>query len=98
MTEGHQPTIMDPFENLPETPDLSGEVAILSYKPVFNGPYSYVYRGKLQSTGEMVCILELLNLSFRELSSITRLLSRFSTRSKAVRFTRCEELVDIGSK
>ena len=50
---------MDPFGQLPETPDLSGEIAMVSYKPVFTGPYSCVYRGKLRRGGEMVCTLEL---------------------------------------
>jgi hypothetical protein len=50
---------MDPFEhlNLPETPDLSGHVRLLGSRPIFTGPYSYVYRGKLRHNGEIVCSL-----------------------------------------
>ena len=34
--------------------DLSGEVEILSYRPVFSGPYSNVYRGKLKESNQLV--------------------------------------------
>jgi hypothetical protein len=40
-----------------EAPDLSGNVEILSYRAVFNGPYSSVYRGKLKQENELVRIL-----------------------------------------
>jgi hypothetical protein len=39
-----------------EVPDLSGAVKMLSFQPVFVGPYSIVYRGKLKSNDEMVRI------------------------------------------
>jgi len=45
---------VDPFELLPEPEDLSGQVKILSHKPVFSGPYSCIYRGKLRKDGQLV--------------------------------------------
>jgi hypothetical protein len=52
--------LMDPLEQslFPEAPDLSGEVAIISYRPVFTGPYSCVYRGKLRQDSQMVRLFE----------------------------------------
>ncbi|KIM30254.1 hypothetical protein M408DRAFT_328305, partial [Serendipita vermifera MAFF 305830] len=41
---------------LPEASDLSGQVIILSYRPVFTGPYSCIYRGKLRGDGQIVAI------------------------------------------
>jgi hypothetical protein len=37
-----------------EVNDLSGEVQVISYEPVFVGPYSTLYRGKLRSEGDLV--------------------------------------------
>jgi hypothetical protein len=60
ITRRSLPIVMDPFESqFPEAPDLSGEVAIVSYKPLFTGPYSCVYRGKLRQDGQMVRLFEL---------------------------------------
>jgi len=47
---------MDPFEHLPEAPDLNGAIVVVSYKPVFVGPYSCIYRGTLRYNGEMVLV------------------------------------------
>jgi hypothetical protein len=44
-----------------EVPDLSGKVDILSYRPVFKGPYSIVYRGKLKFGSKTVSKLRLLD-------------------------------------
>jgi hypothetical protein len=49
---------VDPFEQLPEPVDLSGQVKILSYRPIFNGPYSCIYRGKLRLDGQLVYSFE----------------------------------------
>jgi hypothetical protein len=48
--------ISEDMDDQEEIPDLSGDVEILSTRPVFVGPYSIVYRGKLKSNGELVRI------------------------------------------
>ncbi|KIM30177.1 hypothetical protein M408DRAFT_294765 [Serendipita vermifera MAFF 305830] len=42
----------DPFEHLPEAPDLRGQITIEEYRPVYSGPYSCVYRGKYEKDGQ----------------------------------------------
>jgi hypothetical protein len=44
------------MDDLEEAPDLSGHIEILSYRAVFNGPYSSVYRGKLKSDNQLVAV------------------------------------------
>ena len=46
---------MDPFEQFPELPDLTGQVTTLSYQPVHSGAYSRIYRGRLRQNGSVVC-------------------------------------------
>jgi len=50
--------IVDPFEELPEVPDLAGQVKFLSHRPVFSGAFSIVYEGVLRDTGQLVCPFE----------------------------------------
>jgi hypothetical protein len=45
---------MDPFEHLVETPDLNGQVRLLSYRPIFTNPYSCIYRGRFRHNHEFV--------------------------------------------
>jgi hypothetical protein len=56
------------MEHTQEVRDLSGEVAILSYRPVFKGPYSTVYHGRLKNSNELVSMRRLWALSLIELS------------------------------
>jgi hypothetical protein len=58
------PTTIDPFEQLPEPADLSGQVRVLSYRPCFNGPYSCIYRGKLRHDGQLVCSFDMHGTSY----------------------------------
>lgn len=52
----------DPFEHLPEAPDLRGQITIEEYRPVYSGPYSCVYRGKYEKDGqEIVVAVKILN-------------------------------------
>jgi len=53
--------LLDPFDQLPEAADLTGQVRILSYRATYNGSYSCVYRGQLRQDGEMVCFLRLIH-------------------------------------
>lgn len=48
--------VKDPFQHLPEAPDLHGQVEIEDYKPVYSGPYSCVYRGTYQREGQTVIV------------------------------------------
>jgi hypothetical protein len=47
----------DVFKHLPNVPDLNGQITILSYKPIYSGPYSCIYSGKLRRNDETVCSL-----------------------------------------
>jgi hypothetical protein len=44
------------MEHAQEVRDLSEEVEILSRRRVFEGPYSFILRGKLKETDELVSI------------------------------------------
>ncbi|KIM30184.1 hypothetical protein M408DRAFT_22227 [Serendipita vermifera MAFF 305830] len=44
--------VKDPFEHLPEAPDLRGQITIEDYKPVYSGPHSCVYCGKYEKDGQ----------------------------------------------
>ena len=57
--------ISEDMSDQEEVPDLSGAVKMLSSRPVFVGPYSIVYRGKLKPNGEMVRIQQILNRLIR---------------------------------
>ncbi|KIM30174.1 hypothetical protein M408DRAFT_294662 [Serendipita vermifera MAFF 305830] len=48
--------VKDPFEHLPEAPDLRGQITIEEIRPVYSGPYSCVYRGKYEKNGETVVV------------------------------------------
>jgi hypothetical protein len=65
MTALGNETLFDPM-NLPdedmdhtlrEPPSLCGNVELLSNRPVFNGCYSTVFRGRLKTNHEMVIYL-----------------------------------------
>lgn len=64
------------MDNMEETPNLSGEVEILSYRPAYSGSYSTVYRGKLKSDGQLVGIKVLNTIHGVPLHSIQRKIER----------------------
>ncbi|KIM28487.1 hypothetical protein M408DRAFT_142784 [Serendipita vermifera MAFF 305830] len=70
--------VKDPFEHLPEAPDLCGQVTIQDYKPVYSGPYSCVYRGTYKKEGQNVAVaVKILNeLRGAALDSTLRKLKR----------------------
>ncbi|KIM30274.1 hypothetical protein M408DRAFT_296235 [Serendipita vermifera MAFF 305830] len=51
-----EPAVKDPFEHLPEVPDLRGQITIEEIRPFYSGPYSCVYRGKYEKDGQTVSL------------------------------------------
>ncbi|KIM21777.1 hypothetical protein M408DRAFT_301122 [Serendipita vermifera MAFF 305830] len=59
-----------------ETPDLSGEVQVLSHRAVFIGPYSTVYRGRLITDKQLVAIKVLNPIHGIPMNTIRRKVNR----------------------
>ncbi|KIM30203.1 hypothetical protein M408DRAFT_328275, partial [Serendipita vermifera MAFF 305830] len=67
---------MDSLQHVDEITDLSSQITILSYRPVFTGPYSYIYRGRIQSTDQTVAIKVLNTISGTPLHTMQRKVER----------------------
>lgn len=54
--------VKDPFQHLPEVPDLRGQITIDEFRPVHSGPYSCIYRGMYEKDGKtLVVAVKILN-------------------------------------
>ncbi|KIM30176.1 hypothetical protein M408DRAFT_328262 [Serendipita vermifera MAFF 305830] len=70
--------VKDPFEHLPEAPDLRGQITIEEFRPVYSGPYSCVYRGMYEKDGKTIVVaVKILNkMRGAALETILRKLKR----------------------